>query len=260
MEIISKLIDPYDRQARLYPALIAIAPMLVFFACFYGEKLTMWSSIGSILVGCGALYLLASVARNAGKRIEEVLFEEWGGKPTTQLLRHRDATINAITKERYHAVLSKGIGKPFPNMANEQHDPAAADVLYQAGVHWLIENTRNTKTFGLLFKENIAYGFHRNMAGLRSLAITIALVAILAVLVEQEVIRITSPFLNVVGLESIGPPAILSLVTSLGLLVAWIVAFKKEDVRRFAFVYSERLLQACEALQAQTRRSAKAKE
>src|SRR3972149_5742331 len=144
-DIIAKITDPYERQARLYPALLAVVPLAVMFLCLYGSKLTAWSSIGSILVGGGGFYLFSSVARNAGKRIETVLFQEWDGKPTTQMLRHRNTAIDPVTKGRYHGVLSKGIKMPFPTAEEENHNPVAADEIYQSGIRWLIEQTRDAK-------------------------------------------------------------------------------------------------------------------
>jgi len=42
-----------------------------------------------------------------------------GGKPTTQLLRHRDTTIEAVTKRRYHLFLAGKINEAFPDAAQE---------------------------------------------------------------------------------------------------------------------------------------------
>lgn len=259
MEFVTKLVDPYDRQARLYPALIAIAPVVVFFTCLYGSSLNLWTSIVSILVACGALYLLSNLARNAGKGMEEGLFEQWGGKPTTQLLRHRNSAIDGITKERYHAVLSKGIGKTFPTKADEDADPSASDAIYQAGIRWLIEATRDPKLFGMILKENIAYGFHRNMLGLRPVGAGIAAFVILGTLFDQGVVTPAQPILSPERLATLSAPALLSILVSIALLLIWLIAFRRKTVHRFAFIYAERLLQACDRLGRPTRSTAKVK-
>ncbi len=245
-DIIVKVTDPYERRARLYPALLSVAPLAVMFVCLYGQKLTAWSSVGSVLVGCGALYLFSSVARDAGKRIEAALFRDWGGKPTTQVLRHSNTLIDSITKQRYHAALSKGIKIPFPNAEDEGRNPVAADEIYQSAVRWLIEQTRDAKKFDLILKENIAYGFHRNMLGLKPAAVGIAMLALLLVLLDQGVVIGQTPFVNMHKITELSGLAILSLAVSCGLLVLWCVVFTKETVRRVAFAYAERLLQACE--------------
>jgi hypothetical protein len=260
MDFITRLVDPYDRQARLYPALIAIAPVAVFFTCLHSSKLNLWTSIGSVLAACGVLYLISNLARNAGKRMEEMLFEEWGGKPTTQLLRHRNSDIDEITKERYHAVLSKGIGKAFPSAAEEVANPGSADVIYQAGIRWLIEATRDPKSYAFVLKENIAYGFHRNMLGLRPVGASLSVLVMLGTLFEQGVIKLGAPVLVVGNFATLSAPALLSLLASIALLLVWVFAFRRETVRRFAFIYAERLLQACDSLARPARRVAKAKE
>lgn len=259
MDFVSKLVDPYDRQARLYPALIALAPAVVFFTCLYGSRLNLWTSLGSILMACGVLYLISNLARNAGKRIEERLFEQWGGKPTTQMLRHRNSAIDAITKQRYHAVLSKGIGKAFPTRAEEDADPSASDATYQAGIRWLIEATRDPKLFGMILKENIAYGFHRNMLGLRPVGSGIAALVIFGTLLDQGVVKTAAPVLSTEHLATLSAPALLSILVSIALLLIWLMAFGRETVRRFAFIYAERLLQACDRLGRPTRSTTKVK-
>jgi hypothetical protein len=92
-DLVAKVIDPYERQARLYPALLALLPLLAMIMLLYSPKASALTSILTLAVSCGGLYLMTNLCREFGKRLEEKLFREWGGKPTTQLLRHRDHTI-----------------------------------------------------------------------------------------------------------------------------------------------------------------------
>ena len=112
----------------------------------------------------------------AGKRLEEIPYREWGGKPTTQLLRHRDNTIEGVTKQRYHAFLAGKINVPFPDKNQEANNSVAADEVYQSGVRWLLNHTRpeDNKKFELIFKENVAYGFRRNALGVKPLGLVIS--------------------------------------------------------------------------------------
>jgi hypothetical protein len=116
--------DPYDRPARLYTSLLVVVPLAVLVVCLYGAANIALSSVLSILGFSGAAYALGRVARNAGKRIQEELFDKWGGAPTTQMLRHRDTSIDIHTKERFHRVLAKGIKKDLPTVTpNEMTKP-----------------------------------------------------------------------------------------------------------------------------------------
>jgi hypothetical protein len=169
-DLIPKFLDSYDRQARLYPGLLVLAPLAVLLVALYGSANILATSVLTILGFCGGAYALGRVARDAGKRIQDDMFRKWGGAPSTQLLRLRDSHFDVHTKERYHRTLAKCLGKTFPDRETENADPAAADELYRAGVLWVINATRDAKAFPLVFKENVAFGFHRNTFGLRRLA------------------------------------------------------------------------------------------
>jgi len=108
-ELAGKFLDPYDRQARLYPGLIVLTPLAVVLVCLYGTKYIFASTVLSILGFSGIAYMLGSTARDAGKKVEDKLFAKLGGKPTTLMLRHRDTRIDGVTKNRIHQTLSKGI-------------------------------------------------------------------------------------------------------------------------------------------------------
>ena len=99
-DLIAKVKDPYERTARLYPALLALMPLLVMVMLLYGSKATALTGAVTIAVSCGGLYLTTNLCRELGKRLEDKLYLKWGGKPTTQLLRHRDKTIEAVTKRQ----------------------------------------------------------------------------------------------------------------------------------------------------------------
>lgn len=106
----SLVTDPYERAARLYPALLALLPMLVVIVTtsVFGKPMT--TQLLALSGACGVTYLLANISRMLGKAQESRLFDAWGGTPTTQLLRHRNTLIDAHTKQRYHAFLAREHG------------------------------------------------------------------------------------------------------------------------------------------------------
>lgn len=124
--------DPYDREARLYPALISMMPILVLFGCLYGPKhpLLVWGV--SIVTACGGPLLLSRLARDLGKALEEKLIVEWMGKPTTILLRHSDRTIDPYTKALYHETLGTGLSRKPPTLEDEETNRQASDDFYRA--------------------------------------------------------------------------------------------------------------------------------
>jgi hypothetical protein len=159
--------DAYTVRARLIPAIIAAAPALAFPSIFVSlDSFSFMHFIaGTALTIVFAVF--ADIARRRGKAIEPAIIAKMGGLPTTVMLRHRDSTYDSATKAEFHSFIAAKLGQPAPTIEQENVDPAAADNYYSRGITWLRENTRDTKRFGVLFNENISYGFRRNLLGLK---------------------------------------------------------------------------------------------
>ena len=104
MSALSLITDEYELRARLRPALLVSLPLALAAASWYPDFPGLKIVLG-FAVYCGFAALLAQLGRDQGKKKEARLFAEWGGTPTTQLLRHRDGQLDATTKERYHRAL-----------------------------------------------------------------------------------------------------------------------------------------------------------
>ena len=248
-DALARITDPYERQARLWPALLALLPLVAMMGLLYASSTTIAVNATMTAISCGALYLLTNMCREFGKRLEPALFEGWGGKPSTQLLRHSDSTIEGVTKRRYHAFLASKLNTAFPDAARESQDPKGADDVYQSAVRWLLNQTRDTKTFGLLFQENIAYGFRRNALGLKAVGLMIAFGCFIWVLTTHGVVSTSAPyFFSTKALPELPMAAISSLVVSAIMFFAWIFYFTRKTARTAAFAYAEMLLRACDVI------------
>jgi hypothetical protein len=245
-ELVNRFGDTYERKARLYPALVALLPILGVAVGVYGIALDLNEAAVTLVGACGVFYLLANVARELGKRREEALHREWGGVPSVQLQRHRDSTVDPITKRHRHEFLSNMLNVPFPTAADELADPRAADEIYAAGVRWLLDRTRDTQKFALLFKENVAYGYRRNALGLRPIGIGICFICLAWVLVAGDVV--TPRGFNAAAISQLPRGAIVSLAFSVALLLVWMSFFTKRTVRTASFSYADMLLRACSTL------------
>lgn len=244
---VASITDPYERQARLFPALLALLPLFIAVGSIFGPRLSAFTNLVTVVIACGGLYLLAQVSRDRGKALEGKLFAAWGGKPSTQLLRHRDPSIETATKARYHSFLSRKLGQALPDSGQEANDPKAADDVYQSCVRWLLNHTTDHERFQLLFKENISYGFRRNALGLKPIALLIAMACIVFVLVKYDVVGALG--WSNASLANLADEAWLSLVVSLVAVGVWMTFFTKQAVKVAAFTYAETLLRACDVLE-----------
>lgn len=239
--IASLVTDPYERAARLYPALLVLLPLLLVLATTSAVGKPLTSQLAALLGGCGATYLLANVSRMMGRARENTLFNAWGGMPTTQLLRHRDERVDRHTKQRYHALLARKLKTQFPSSAEETASPGEADEIYRAGVKWLLGKTRDKKRFALLFKENVSYGFHRNGFGLRWVGILIGVTSMFWLIASNHVYS-TEVWLTM----SAGQIVTLGIVITM--ILAWLLYFTEARVKQAAYAYAEMLLRACDEM------------
>lgn len=252
-EDLKGLFDSYSRQARLFPALLTIFAPLVTALAWFPELLS--SSIGSTLLtiatSCGLLYWLSSIARSRGKVVEKRLLAEWGGWPTTYLLRH-NSRFDKHTRGRYHSYLGQNVpGLVMPTAAQELADPRGADDIYTSATKWLKEHVR--KTAPLVDKENAQYGFRRNMRGMKVFGLLGALIALLTSLAAIG-IQVDSwptatsevkPF--IAELRKAASPAVWGVVVfDFVAVIAWAAAVTDSWVKAAAEQYAEALFSTCE--------------
>jgi hypothetical protein len=237
---INKIKDEYERNARLKPALLAILPLCAAAMQFGFTVSGFVAALAGPLSAIGLTFLLAEISRDGGKRREPVLYKLWGGKPSVAKLRHSSNALNAITRERYHAVAAKLLSRRIPTPEDERADPVAADIVYEAYSNLLLEKTRDHAKFRLIFEELIRYGFRRNLWGLKPIAIVLV-----SVCCAGEITVIA--FLARRG-GSWPVPATLALALDLLLLCCWLWVITPEWVRRSAESYADRLLAASEVL------------
>lgn len=172
-----KMLDAYALKARYYPALLATIPALVALAILISRnRFGLTTAVASTAIPV-LVFAAADIARRLGKRIEDRMYAEMGGKPSVVILRHSDDTLHPASKDQYRSFISSRINQPVPTKQQETNDPAAADAFYERGGAWLRENTRSTKKFPVLFAENVTYGYRRNLLGLKwpALALNTAL-------------------------------------------------------------------------------------
>jgi len=245
MNVQTIITDGYERKARLYPALLLIAPVVGTGVAMLTTKFTGLQSLAAGVVGCGGAFLLTQLARDAGKKHESSLFAKWGGLPSVVIFRHRDTRLDSITKVRYHKKLA-GLVKEAkaPTPEQEQADPTAADAVYAAWSNYLRVNTRDTKKFSLLFQENVAYGYRRNVWGLRALGIIASILSVAACGVRLYLVYSSTGKID----EAMAGAGVFTAI----ILLLWLFRFNGDWVRVPADAYAERLAECAETLGGKT--------
>lgn len=171
--------DAYERKARLAPALLVGLPSAVLLlSSVQTDDLTESSPIGLL---AGAVGILAcGLVRDRGKRVEPKLWTSWGGPPAQRALSLADSQSSAVTRAR-RVELERLLGWRLPTLQAEQADPEGAAEEFDRAIRALIQIERRNG-YSLVASENREYGFRRNMLGLRSLAIALAVInAVVAV-------------------------------------------------------------------------------
>ena len=238
-------LDRYDRNARLRPALLALLPALLVLAVWFPKVWTFFGTLVALIVSCGTLYFLAQLARARGRAVERALGTRAGRRHTALLLSHGDETLSAATKRRYHAFLKQhGLG--LPTAEQEKADPGDAHARYRSAVDWLLEHPRPSARTPLLLDENIAYGFRRNLLGLKPVAIAILLCAMLA----NGLLLLRSKPDEVLLWGGLALEAAFA-----GALFVWIGGVSQAFVADASLSYAQRLLAQCETSGRKTKRS-----
>ena len=249
LSALPKLFDRYNRVARLYPALLAIAPILCSAIVVFPSIVSNIprSTAAGFGISCLA-YFLASLARSRGKMIEERLLAKWDGWPTTVMLRHRDRRVDPVTKARYHAALAALCPDlTMPSANDEQNASAGADDTYRSGAKRLIEMRRGPE-YAMLHRENASYGFRRNMLGLKPIALAVAAIAGLVTALGWWTVLWPAPTWQSIHVSMVTYPYLPVLVAfDAGYFLLWAAMINEGFVRQAAQEYAEALFRTLDS-------------
>ena len=237
------MFDNYTLKARYYPVIILFLPIIVMGFFYSLEFESIFHFIGSVGVVGALTYLFSQLGRDQGKIKEPSLWESWGGSPTTQLLRIQNEHLDTNTKQRYHQKLQRLCPVPMPpDIGMETSNPKTANDIYNAWTKFLISQTRDTKEFRLLFKENTSYGFRRNLWGLKPIALTIIGVLLFSNYFYWIIkLKIRNPLLLPESFQY-------STIVIFILLLFWLFIVTKSWVKMVAVSYAERLCECVDNL------------
>jgi hypothetical protein len=233
--------DKFTFHSRLLPVLITFVPLCLGLGVWFPGQSVTWKICGELFASFGLTALLSQLGRDLGVRKEPSLFQMWGGMPTTRMLSQRLSTLDSNTLNRYYTKLRVLLPDlKIPELADEIRNPLAAHEVYNSGVLFLRENTRDRKRFPLVFAENVNYNFRRNLWALKQAGIWSAALG-----------AISCGLSVILGIHD-KPPAVLfgivGALISVALLVLWLFVFNPRWVRLAAYAYAERLLGSLDSM------------
>lgn len=245
MYLHSLVTNSYELKARLYPALLLIAPIIVTGFVLFFDNLDSLFELQplflAVIVIFGGGFLLTQITRDYGKNKEQQLSQKWGGMPSMKIFRHSDQHLNTATKIRYHMCLAKLVeGTNSPTAEQEETDSITADEIYLTWSNYLRAHTRDTMMFNLIHRENINYGYRRNVWAMKPIGVTVSLVVLLV-----SVVRIFYIYQATFQFDG---HLIAAGVFSTFMLAIWLVCFSIDWVRVAADAYAERLAESVEIL------------
>ncbi|MEI6821116.1 MAG: hypothetical protein WCL51_04225 [Bacteroidota bacterium] len=230
--------DKYSIKARIYPVVIFLLPIVVIgitYSIEYEKYIQVLTTLG---ITSALVYFLSNIGRDSGKKKEPKLWEKWGGMPSVQLLSFRNDILDKYTKQKYHIKLLELSPIKDQNIDFLNSDLDSVKDVYISWTRYLISMTRDTKKYSLLFKENISYGFRRNLWGLKLKSI---LIIVITIICNFVFIGIKNGFLN----YKIFPINFwISEIILLILLMIWIFMINNKWIKIPAFAYAERLLES----------------
>ncbi|AKE52708.1 hypothetical protein [Kangiella geojedonensis] len=233
----------YNFKARILP-LAYISIPIALITLVHRELLSTVQYLYTFLGWTGLLFLLSNYVSLIGNKIQTKIFEYLGAEPTTIILRHHDDRIDNITKKRYHDFLSLALNIQMPTYDEESSDPHGSDEKYRSATNYLRESTRDNNKFPLVFADNVAYGFMRNLFALKSAAIVISLLCLIYLIFLTTLTFVSSSIFSEIGRT----PLILCLILNTLYLINTISFVTMDIVTTRAFRYAKSLLGACDNL------------
>ena len=171
---ILKQFDVYNLKARVFPALIAGLPTLaLLFVIVPWDHLGLSHAIAASM-GFVLLFAFADLARHRGKTVEAKL----GSNATPEQWHRGNPDVPEGSKDRFRAYVAGKLKQAAPTAEDERADPRRANDFYLTANAWLRDRTRDTRSYGILFGENVTYGFRRNLLGLKPVGLLINLIVL----------------------------------------------------------------------------------
>lgn len=224
-----KILDGYVLYARFFPTIISALPLFIlwFFLSenhHLRELLVFLLNIrfyGGITISLVALYLYAQIIRVTSKYFENRYFVRDLGFPTTYLMTYADDTFSKSYKDKYRDLVKKHFDIDVLGQDREASDAVEARKRLNEATKQIILKVGDGR---LVRKQNVWYGFIRNLIGGAVFSIIFCLINIVVGLTVRR--------------------NMLLIILSLILLIAYgvLLLFRKQVMKQNAEAYANQLI------------------
>lgn len=217
-------LDKYDRVARIYPASIALFPLLITLNFIVLNKTTelLWIvffEAVSIIAFIPISIIFANLTAGLSKLYQKKYFRDGMSFPTTSLMLYKDPVYSDEYKDAFREKVKRLFNLSLASKEQEKIDEIRAVQSLNAAIEYVKQFIYE----GLVHTQNIRYGFMRNFVGASIFGLTFSLLSFIAGIVINS-----------------GPLLIIS--TAFVILFGAILIFKKHLIYEAAEAYAKELL------------------
>jgi len=171
------VVDEYELKARTAPGLIVALPIIAD-VLLVVPSISNWGILtASGVCGVALIYGLGRVAQARGEKIEQHLWNSWGGPPSTRFIRDNDTTFTPELKQTIRDAVRMKLSATLPKAHSELKNGESADQVRFDVFRRVRQYLRMHDPRGLWHRHNIEYGFCRNLLGCRQLWLAVASIA-----------------------------------------------------------------------------------
>lgn len=186
--------NKYETNARIFPAIITIIPILIFSHFYLYDKAPNFLDsifvkiIGDISIVAVLIYFIIQMSRLVSKKLfQDNIFKNELFFPTTDYLLYFDQKYSAEIKEKIRKKIKGDFGLTLLNKSEESKSELEARKRIKEAVD-LIRN--KVKDGRLLLQHNIEYGFVRNLIGGMIISIPFSLFNVIFFIFQKNVLAI----------------------------------------------------------------------
>ena len=242
MQNFKNIFDDFNVHARIIPALITVLPVYIYLLLKNSVNNTFLQSlIPSSIVYILIVALYYRVIRNLGKKYEEKMYKELGGKPTTILLRYSNNMIDETTKNRYHKKLNEKVND-IDLPTKKEDEVSSDDMKYESVINWLRKYANSNREREMrVYQELKDYNFWRNLYGSKWITIISCITLIIIEIFQLGKFNIMELIMNPI-------PTYTAIYVMTGILLFIFIVINKKIVKNKAFDYAKVLLEVCDNL------------